>query len=255
MKKLIPAISMTLLGAALLGTSTYAWFSANKTVTATGMNLQAKADSSLLISNASDGTFSNTMSFENDVAGAHTYLTPTRATFEDGSYTFKKLNTAGVKLVNPPDGSFAVPSGHEESEYFEATELDNFHDSCFLKFEAPNGESGAPTQDIAFKATMTSQGTEDIYKAFRVSVVDPDANDGAGAVLYTFKFTSLGTEVVAQSGEPAEDVTFTLTANVAKEIEVYAWLDGDDSSCINSEAIDGAAYTVMLSFYIPQNIA
>ncbi|MCQ2771487.1 MAG: CalY family protein [Clostridia bacterium] len=50
MKKIIPAITMTLLGASLLGTSTYAWFSANTSATAEGLSIKAQADSSLLIS-------------------------------------------------------------------------------------------------------------------------------------------------------------------------------------------------------------
>ena len=49
-KKLIPAIAMLLLSAVLMGTSTYAWFSMNTKVTATGMQVQAKAESGLLIS-------------------------------------------------------------------------------------------------------------------------------------------------------------------------------------------------------------
>ena len=49
MKKLIPAICMLLVAASLLGTSTYAWFSMNKTVTATGMQVTAKSDSVYLL--------------------------------------------------------------------------------------------------------------------------------------------------------------------------------------------------------------
>ena len=48
-KKLIPALCMLLISAVLMGTSTYAWFSMNKTVTATGMTVTANADSAYLI--------------------------------------------------------------------------------------------------------------------------------------------------------------------------------------------------------------
>ena len=43
-KKLIPAIGMLLLSACMLVTSTFAWFSMNENVTATGMNVVAKGD-------------------------------------------------------------------------------------------------------------------------------------------------------------------------------------------------------------------
>ena len=48
MKKLIPALCMLLIAAAMLGTSTYAWFSMNTTVTATGMQVKAKSDAKFL---------------------------------------------------------------------------------------------------------------------------------------------------------------------------------------------------------------
>jgi len=48
-KKLISALGMFMLSAAMLGTSTYAWFTMNKTVSVTNMQVQAKADQGLLI--------------------------------------------------------------------------------------------------------------------------------------------------------------------------------------------------------------
>ena len=49
MKKLIPALCMLLVAACLMGTSTYAWFAANKAVTASGMQVKAAADGGLAI--------------------------------------------------------------------------------------------------------------------------------------------------------------------------------------------------------------
>ncbi|MGN1052821.1 MAG: hypothetical protein ACI4SH_05475, partial [Candidatus Scatosoma sp.] len=55
MKKLLPAICMTLLAAALLGSSTFAWFSMNTQVKATGMQITAKSDNMFLqIVNSTD---------------------------------------------------------------------------------------------------------------------------------------------------------------------------------------------------------
>lgn len=53
MKKLIPAIAMLIISAVLLSTASYAWFSMNKVVTATGMQVEAKASSSLIITKLS----------------------------------------------------------------------------------------------------------------------------------------------------------------------------------------------------------
>lgn len=48
-KKLLPAAGSLLISAAMLGTSTYAWFTMNKEVTVTGMEVHTKVGSNLLI--------------------------------------------------------------------------------------------------------------------------------------------------------------------------------------------------------------
>lgn len=48
-RKLIPALCMLLVSALFVGTSTYAWFSMNTTVTATDMQVKAKSDSTYLL--------------------------------------------------------------------------------------------------------------------------------------------------------------------------------------------------------------
>lgn len=53
-KKLIASICMLLLTGTLLGTSTYAWFSMNSQVSATGMQIEAVAEDGILIINELD---------------------------------------------------------------------------------------------------------------------------------------------------------------------------------------------------------
>lgn len=53
-RKLIPALCLLLISAMLMGTSTYAWFSMNTQVTATGMQVKAVAEDGLLIKNELD---------------------------------------------------------------------------------------------------------------------------------------------------------------------------------------------------------
>jgi len=49
LRKLIPAMVMLLIAAAFVGTSTYAWFSMNRTVTVTGMSVDTKVSDALSI--------------------------------------------------------------------------------------------------------------------------------------------------------------------------------------------------------------
>ena len=53
-RKLIPALAMLLVSAVLMSTASYAWFSMNTQVTATGMQVKAVAEDGLLIINEGD---------------------------------------------------------------------------------------------------------------------------------------------------------------------------------------------------------
>lgn len=61
-RKLLPAIAMLAMSATMLATSTYAWFSMNKTVTATGMELTAKSNNTYLLIHATQTTASDIQS-------------------------------------------------------------------------------------------------------------------------------------------------------------------------------------------------
>jgi hypothetical protein len=58
-KKLAGASAMLLLSASMLGTSTYAWFTMNKEVSVTNMQVKAKADQGLLINEVADYSDAN----------------------------------------------------------------------------------------------------------------------------------------------------------------------------------------------------
>ena len=52
MRRLIPAVAMLMVAAVMLSTASFAWFTMNDVVTASGMQVQAKAAGNLLISKA-----------------------------------------------------------------------------------------------------------------------------------------------------------------------------------------------------------
>ena len=55
-RKLLPAIAMLLISAVMMSTASFAWFSMNTTVTATGMQIEAKSDQTFLIISATNST-------------------------------------------------------------------------------------------------------------------------------------------------------------------------------------------------------
>lgn len=69
MKKIMSSLSMLLVAVMVLSTATFAWFSINRTVEATGMGLEAMADSTVWLSkDGTAGSFWNGLDFESDIA-------------------------------------------------------------------------------------------------------------------------------------------------------------------------------------------
>ncbi len=73
-RKLIPAIAMLLVSAIMMSTASYAWFSMNSEVKATGMQVTAKAESSLLIGYTNVPN-TNTLNFKTDATAPAGYKT------------------------------------------------------------------------------------------------------------------------------------------------------------------------------------
>ena len=110
MKKLIPALCLLLVSAMMLGTSTFAWFSMNTTVTATGMTVSAKSDNVFLVIKEGSTFASSVTSTEVTstasavqllpVAPALTLTSANVATPASWHYTYSDANDAYQKGEN-----------------------------------------------------------------------------------------------------------------------------------------------------------
>lgn len=88
MKKLLPAFGMLMVSASMLATSTYAWFTMNKTVEVTGMQMKAQAEKGLLI---------NEMTGTGDVSGTNNGTYSESAKAGDASATaLRPASTANL---------------------------------------------------------------------------------------------------------------------------------------------------------------
>lgn len=81
-KKLISSFAMFLISATMLGTATYAWFTMNKEVEVTGMQVKAKAEQGLLINEIADYSDENwdNEATNNQVEGIKLHATSTSNT-------------------------------------------------------------------------------------------------------------------------------------------------------------------------------
>ena len=255
-RKLLPALSMLLISALLMGSSTFAWFSMNTTVTATGMQVEATAPKSLSISNAADGTFTNSVS-----SATSTKSTLIPVSTADLTNWFYVKDAGGIDYNNSeytPDTTFSKVNA--ETSYFAkhsfwlkvtgGSETDNSYTKLFVK--AIEVKAGA------------ADATANLPKALRVGVVC-----GEKKYIYAPKNSSVEYKAIASlknTDKPEltnENVSLgthtsasTLVDKIdgtAKQVDVYIWFEGQDTNCKSSEAINIEAYTITLTFEVSAN--
>ena len=166
-RKLFISIFAIMLTFCALTTSTYAWFSMNRTVTATGMTVQVQSESTLLIdvdSTLSNGRLAHGAATQATTDSAVKALKPTSTV--NGSNWFKAEADA-------PDASAALVNSYAEvasNEYVNYLASYTFYLQVY-----DNAQTGAmnPAKNITVKdITVTaSTSTTDISNCLRVLVV------------------------------------------------------------------------------------
>ena len=205
MKKLIPALAMLLIAAVMLGTSTYAWFSMNTTVTATGMQVKAKSNNTFLLINTGD----NDTASEIQTAGLIT-VPLTVADADSDLYPAKPKQAAEVAASAIFDGETPVTNkataetvgnwytaqnnnpGASTDSVKNATSLTTFTDYVIKKTVYLTVASGA---NPAINLTVTPTITLKAYEKTTDVAIDP------GKTYYTESggvYSSVGSPDVAE---------------------------------------------------------
>lgn len=225
MRKLIPAVIMLLISAMLVGTSTYAWFSMNRTVTVTGMQVQAKAEKSLVVSAAAPtaSTATRTIAME-----AFTDpLTPvTHVSSLTTSSEAVLLTASGLEKLNNPDlidpNTGIKYSGEEGTLTYSAavnddpTGADYYHDYVAYISSAGGEMTG---MNLRVKLDVTNEvyaslATEDTWNAVSVDFYLTDESDATkGKYMGTLNLKQ--SELAATAGAHSSSTPLTLITNGA----------------------------------------
>ncbi len=105
-RKLIPAFAMLLLSAVLLCTASYAWFSINTQVTASGMTVKAAVDSSLYIAKEANAELENiTDTVIEDLGVQNEAVLPAYMSAQGETVMVQKVGTYGVAPTPDSAGS------------------------------------------------------------------------------------------------------------------------------------------------------
>lgn len=239
-RKLVPALCMLLISTVLLGTSTFAWFSMNTTVTATGMQVTAKTDHTyLLISdtndkdtlqdkpNADDTKVNFTVSEEESKLAPSAHETLTNASTDakntakwftaEGSDPSKKDMKPGSNKTLDTLGGF---KGYVLTKTVYITVTSDSKDAKNLKVSATITNNTAPT------ATDISP--------LKVLVVCGD------------KYVELAPDALTSADVLAD----TITKNALTEVNIYIYYDGDHKNVTTNNSANLGGATVELTFAV-----
>ena len=243
-RKLIPAIAMLLLSAVLMSTASFAWFSTNTTATANGMVVKVASATNILISKAQGGTYKSTEAFTQEIDN----LVPASAVPAKAP-NFFYMEAAGNKMI--ADSS----EYGTDSEFAAATAGTQY--IAFTSYLKVVGETIPETIVPAIALTIEKEGvatpitTADspVYAAFRVLIVYGDTAllyapvAGADATYSPIasveaKKPTLATTAVSSYSKSGEDAIITnVEAETPYQVDVYVWLEGQDSNCKAANAI------------------
>ncbi len=273
-RKLIPAIAMLLISAVMMSTASFAWFSMNKTVTATGMQVNATADGSLIIGDTISITAENKTTVA--LATAATTLKPMDFV-TNGKPSADGTAFTGYAYCNNPDKvdpTTGLASGSNTLYY---TAIDASSSGYYIMDTVYLAASGAEIsgQDITATVTFKNNRTADpaptaldanqksVTVVFHVANAATAADEAAFTDFQAASATAeLTTKVVAsdtaQAIEIADNVSIPLNVNgsttSAIPVHILFYIDGGltsgNNAIVNSDAGSIANLGIEIAFSI-----
>lgn len=248
MKKLIVSLCMLLVAVALLGTSTYAWFSMNGKVEAQGMKVEATTAKNLVISNNNTPSDGENVTATSTITGV-IKLKPSSTYTLQGSQNFFTLDgNTGIDYTSGQIQDGAKFKAATISDAYSADEHDVIKHTFYIRVDGKNGEkfTNLFVKDIVVeRATATSE----ISKALRVGVVC--GNKGyiyapvTGATTGYKGIIAAGTngtdEILSTTnvtlGTYGEASTLGEVSTTYVAVDIYIWYEGQDANCTSAKAV------------------
>lgn len=234
-RQLLAAIAMVLVAAIALGSSTYAWFAANTSVTATGANVTAQTPTTILISKTDETTgFGSTIAMDNESdMASNGKVYPVHWTGDTKVAEMLKLTPDGTASVNEAgkrtgthaDAAFA------ENGTFTATTVDYFLETFWLSYQGPTANTST---NLSVKVEWANTPTTVLAGA--VHAVFVDAN---GTIIVDYDMTDAGNE---------KDFVTLPNSTTGTEYKVYLIVDGEDDQCYNAAASAEEVFQVTITF-------
>ena len=252
-KKLIPAFCMLLVSAVMLGTTTFAWFSMNNKVTATGLDVTAKANTQFLVIANSltggkvEGTAENVAAAKMDGQAEDNKVLP--VSLYDANVTWKTAegdHTYSDKTTAAAGDWFTASSPKYNAATGENNLLTNAKKvnddlakyvvkyTCYIAVAA---DSDAVTTTISAKTTGTAASAIKVA----MTVTQNGETEGTPVVVGS-------TDVEFKKGEKGFELTGSKEATQKYvTVVIYVYVDGFDNA-INSKDFVSLTGTLGIEF-------
>ena len=273
--KLIPAACMLLISATTLVSSTYAWFTMNKEVTLTGMEVKATVGDSLLIANSTAGTahadentFAKGTNFA--ITGMLQPVSTISAANNSYFYTYD-AKADGSKASDTAQIAYTAVSTTGNNAYKVSTDGGTNYDydafvDYVIELKAINSDSATAKQIRLTDLNLLYDGVVLTDHAYRVAIFEQDGDNSSNVIapVYTaiadntaankiFAYTGFdyfGTDASAEGVAsttakgtiaPSVNAAGGWTKNVAAnstdytKLTIRLWLEGEDTDCYSSK--------------------
>lgn len=224
-KQLVAAVAMVLVAAIALGSSTYAWFAANRTVTAQAMNVQAVAESGLVIANTDKTGWA---SIADAKVTSATLIPTSAATVAEPTWVHTNSTAAdNAQAQQAVDKYTALTLAWSEKG-----------SSTGVGYVDTNANSAKDTNESAYvlKNTFYIKSSGDAITSTNLRINDVEVSGANKAVensLRVLVVVSDGTTTVAKTYAPVKDIdsgTTTMT---------YKWKNTTNVTALDATAAEG----------------
>ncbi|MEG0771168.1 MAG: hypothetical protein RR436_04630 [Clostridia bacterium] len=227
--RIIAAIAMLVVSATALTTSSFAWFTMNKEVSATGLSLTATVPTNLEISDSENGTYGATVTLNTATkkfvpisgVGYTTATAPTTTLF----YAETNKTDGDIKTtIDTATTTFkAIPGASDNARQY-------YVDVPVWIRSKASLDTGASIDVAVSKLDIKSDALKDAY---RVATIEKPFIYSNGLIARSWTplatATTLGTETSTVVG--GDVVAIIPTAGTAQKVTLRIWLEGQDSLC------------------------
>lgn len=240
-KKVIPALCMLLVSAIMLGSTTYAWFSMNTTVNATGMQVTAKSNAVYLLINNENVAGNTATGLSDTTAAKYVDATNTSKTVYPVKYFASATEKSKIGNVELEDAA-----GYSSDTWIGTNKW----------FTANNANSASATDNVK-NINLITEGDDKYMLEYNVWLTlskDSEAvNDQKVKVSLTGTSADAAVKAVVvindehlaltQSGNATTTSNVAISSESAVKVTIFVYIDGDSTN-VNSNYINTGSNSI-----------